>query len=505
MRLPDLLSRGHAGAIADCLFGDETDGVALVDPDGIVQRANRRFSQLSGATEGQLAWAALPAQIATAFSDALRSKRPETGTTTVTQASVRRVLRLACLPIPDYGGLLRVSDYTHEQDLEEQLCQSQRLQAIGELAGGIAHDFNNLLTAILGATDDLRTRSERSVDREDLTQIHKSAERGATLVRHLLAFSRQQTLQPRVVALNEEVRDTYGLLHRLLGAQVELTLDLEEPGRQVRIDPTQLSQVLMNLAVNARHAMPGGGRLSIITSHRLMLRSEPFGGELLPPGRYASLVVADTGGGIPPDILPRIFEPFFTTRRDSGGTGLGLSTVHGIIRQSGGYMAVESTLGQGTRFDILLPRHEEPLVWQAELPTPAPARPVRPPASRTLLLVDDEGAVRRLAERVLTRSGWNVVAAPSAEDALELVEGGGLGAALGCVVSDVMMPGMDGPALVGHLRQIWPSLPAVLMSGYVDAGLRESLTASDIRFLPKPFAMADLTRTLTDMLHEPAG
>ena len=259
----------------------------------------------------------------------------------------------------------------------------------------------------------------------------------------------------------------------------------------------------MNLAVNARNAMPDGGRLSITTGHRLMLRPEPFGGDLLPAGRYASLSVAYTGGGIPPDVFPRIFEPFFTPRRDSGGTGLGLSTVHGIVRQSGGYMAVESALGQGTRFDILLPRHEDPAIWQTD-PTPAPVQLIRRPVSRTLLLVDDEGAVRRLAERVLTRSGWNVVAAPSAEDALDLVDGGGLGEALGCVVSDVMMPGMDGPALVAQLRRIWPSLPAVLMSGYADAGLRDSLTASDIRFIPKPFAMSDLTRTLSDMLHEAA-
>ncbi len=505
MRLPDLLSRGvQASAIAECLFDDETDGVALLDTQGFVQRANQRFVQLSGAGEGQLAWTALPPQSATRLGDALRAHRPETVTTTVMRGNVRRVLRLACLAIPDHGALLRVSDYTHEQDLEEQLCQSQRLQAVGELAGGIAHDFNNLLTAILGATDDLRTRSDRPADRDDLTQIRQSAERGATLVRHLLAFSRQQTLQPRVVVLNDEIRQTYALLHRLIGARVELELQLEEPSRQVRIDPTQLSQVLMNLAVNARNAMPNGGRLLISTGHRLMLHPEPFGGELLPAGRYASLSVADTGMGIPPDVLPRIFEPFFTTRRDSDGNGLGLSTVHGIIKQSGGYMAVETTLGQGTRFDILLPRHEDQAVWQAAS-DPAPTRPARPPVSRTLLLVDDEGAVRRLAERVLIRSGWNVVAAPSAEDALELVEGGGLGEALGCVVSDVMMPGMDGPALVGRLRRIWPSLPAVLMSGYSDASLRESLTASDIRFIPKPFAMSDLTRTLSDMLHEPAG
>ena len=505
MRLPDLWARGvHVGAIAECLFGDETDGIALLDAEGRVERANARFGVLSGAQDAQLAWTALPIAVAGTLRTALRTARPATVTATVTQAGIRRVLRLALLPIPDHGGLLRVSDYTHEQDLEEQLCQSQRLQAVGELAGGIAHDFNNLLTAILGAADDLRTRSDRAADREDLVQIRESAERGATLVRHLLAFSRQQTLQPRVIKLNDAVRDTYGLLHRLLGSGVDLVLALEEPGRDVRIDPTQLAQVLMNLAVNARNAMAAGGRLTIASGHRLMLRPEAFGGDLVPAGRYASLSVADTGGGIPPDVLPRIFEPFFTTRREAGGTGLGLSTVHGIVRQSGGFMAVESTPGQGTRFDILLPRYEDPALWQPE-PAPAPAPVLRPPASRTLLLVDDEAAVRRLAERVLTRAGWNVVAAPSAEDALELLEGGELGPALGCVVSDVVMPGMHGPDLVGHLRRIWPGLPALLMSGYADASLRDSLTAADISFLHKPFAMAELTGALARLSRDEAA
>ena len=427
---------------------------------------------------------------------------------TIDHPGRRRVLRLSLLPITGHGALLRVSDQTHEQDLEDRLDQAQRLQAVGELAGGIAHDFNNLLTAILGAADDLKLRgaadgpqqrSSTAADQEDLAQIRQSAERGAALVRHLLAFSRRQTLQPRVLALNESVRATGGLLRRLLGAAVTLTLDLEEPGRQIRIDPTQLDQVLMNLAVNARNAMPEGGHLSITGGHRLVLRPEPFGGDLLPAGRYATLSVADTGKGIPPDVLPRIFEPFFTTRRDAGGTGLGLSTVHGIVRQSGGFMSVRSTQGIGTVFEILLPRYEDPAIWQPE-PVLEPAPPPRMPVSRTVLLVDDEAPVRRLAERVLTRAGWNVVAAPSSEDALDMVEAGDLGPALGCVVSDVTMPGMDGPALVRHLRQTWPSLPAVLMSGYADASLRKTLSESDIAFLPKPFAMTDLTRALAKLL-----
>ena len=486
-------------AIAETVFQDQTDGVAVLDAQGLVLRANPRFTTLTGATEGEAAWATLPKQ-AGVLQAKLRDGRQEQVTVSRTADGLRRSLRLSLLPVPPSGALLRVADITRECDMEEQLGQAQRLQAVGELAGGIAHDFNNLLTAIIGATEDLQTRAAgRADDSADLDMVRASADRGAALVRQLLAFSRQQTLQPRVLALNDAVRGTARLLERLLGAGVPLELALEEPGRQVKIDPTQLDQVLINLAVNARHAMPGGGRLRIATGHALKLSPESLGGETVPPGRYAWLSVEDTGSGIPPDVLPRIFEPFFTTRRDAGGTGLGLSTVHGIVRQSGGYMAVDSVQGKGTRFEILLPRHEESAIWQ---PAPAAVLPVARAAriSRTLLLVDDEAPVRRLAERVLLRAGWQVVAAACAEDALELVEAGGLRNALACVISDVVMPGLDGPALVRTLREGQAGLPAILMSGYADASLRRDLQAADIRFLPKPFGMGDLTGALRELL-----
>ena len=491
MKLPRLLTRA---AIADSIFQDETDGVALLDPDARIIRSNARFAELTGG-----GWATLP-KSAAALLTPLRAGQAAQVTLTIVAGGRRRVLRLALLPSAGAGALLRVVDQTRQQELEEQLGQSNRLQAVGELAGGIAHDFNNLLTAVLGATDDLRARAAgRPADAADLDVVRQSAERGAALVRHLLAFSRQQTLQPRVLSLNDAVGTTTALLARLLGAGVTLNVQLEEPGRQIRIDPTQLDQVLMNLAVNAGHAMPNGGTLTISTGHDLRLRAEKFGGETVPPGRYVRLSVQDTGGGIPPDVLPRIFEPFFTTKRDLGGTGLGLSTVHGIVRQSGGYMDVHSRPGEGTRFDILLPRYEDSALWQSPAGTDPAAAPVRAPVSRTLLLVEDEPAVRTLAERVLVRAGWQVVSAACAEDALDLLEAGDLGPALACVISDVVMPGMDGPALVRVLRHGSPGLPAVLVSGYADATLRQSLQAADIRFLPKPFAMADLTATLASI------
>jgi len=484
----------QAADIAEAVFQDEVDGVALLDAQGIVLRANARLRALLGPVQGALAWAELPAQAAGALAEALRTGRACAAAATLDQRGARHALRLALLPIHRGGGLLRVTSDTHEQAIEDQLGQAQRLQAVGELAGGIAHDFNNLLTAIIGTTDDMRARSGSDVDREDLAQIRASAERGAALVRQLLAFSRQQTLQPRVISLNDAIRNAALLLERLLGSGVTMALRLEEPERMVCIDPTQLDQVLVNLAVNASHAMPEGGKLTISSTPRLVLRPEKFGGDMLPPGRYACLSVSDTGQGIAPEVLPRIFEPFFTTRREKGGTGLGLSTVHGIVRQSGGYMSVESVLGAGTTFRILLPRHEDPALWRGG--TPAEAAPPAPLASggRTILLVDDEAPVRRLAEKALTREGWRVITANSAEDALETVARANPGHELACVVSDVVMPGMDGPALVRRLRQQWPGLPSILMSGYADAGLRQSLQAADIFFLAKPFGMNDLTR-----------
>ncbi len=479
--------------IAEAMFKDEQAGLALLDRQGVVRRANAALHTLLGTGAGEDAFAALPDQPAKTLSAALRMGHAASATASYDRPDAPRIL-LSLLPLPHGGGLLRVTDRTHEQAIEEQLGQSQRLQAVGELAGGIAHDFNNLLTAILGATDDIWSRSGSDLDREDLAQIRASSERGAALVRQLLAFSRQQTLQPRVIALNEAVRNAAKLLERLLGHGVALTLELEEPGRMVRIDPMQLDQVLMNLAVNAGHAMPEGGQLTIGASPRLVLRAEEFGGEMVPPGRYACLWVRDTGGGIPPDLLPRIFEPFFTTKRETGGSGLGLSTVHGIVRQSGGFMAVESTTGAGTLFRILLPRHEEPALWQGDPPS-SPILPLATAKGRLVLLVDDEAPVRRLAERALRRQGFEVIAAASAEDALDFLSQENTGLNLACVISDVVMPGLDGPALVRRLRETWPALPAILMSGYADAALRDSLQAADICFLAKPFSMAELTQT----------
>ncbi len=407
------------------------------------------------------------------------------------------------------GVLLTLRDVSTNMRLEEQLAHSQRLQAAGQLAGGIAHDFNNLLTAIIGAADAIADHGGLEEEaRIDLAQIRASAERGGALVRQLLAFGRRQTLQPRVLALNQVITDLAVLLRRLLGSRVRLDLDLEQPGCRVRADPTALDQVLVNLAVNARDAMPGGGTLTLrsghITLHRPLLR----GPESVPPGRYVMIEVQDTGVGIPAEALPHIFEPFFTTRRDQGGTGLGLATVHGIIRQSDGFLAVESEPGRGTRLRVYLPRwNADEMAIPAMPPTPPPPGPTQaPPGQGAILLVEDEPTVRRVAERALKRQGWQVLAAESAEAALDLLDAPDA-PAVAAIVTDLVMPGQDGTALVRAVRERLgaPSLPTILVSGYAAEELQREVAATlgegATQFLPKPYDMAELARRLRDLVN----
>jgi two-component system cell cycle sensor histidine kinase/response regulator CckA len=386
--------------------------------------------------------------------------------------------------------------------------QERRLRVVGQLAGGIAHDFNNLLTAILGAADAILGRTETPAETvADAQQIRRGVERGAALVRQLLAFSRQQTLQPRIVAVNAAIEDAARLLHRLLGEKITLALELEQPGRRVMVDPGQLDQVLVNLAVNARDAMVDGGTLTLASGHATLYRPRIAGPETIPPGRYVTITVADSGVGIAEADMPHIFEPFFTTKRApgtsgsggagqgatcQGGTGLGLPTVLGIVRQSGGFLEVASEVGVGTRMVVYLPRHAA-----AEADT-VPSRPAVAAApgggGRVALVVEDEAAVRLVLARALTRAGWRVLAAETAESALEMLHSSAESpeSQPSVVISDVVMPGMDGPALVRAVRRICPGIPAVVVSGYAEPVLRQDLASADIAFLAKPYATAEL-------------
>jgi two-component system cell cycle sensor histidine kinase/response regulator CckA len=409
------------------------------------------------------------------------------------------------------GAVVRLIDITRHRALEMQLAQTQKMQAVGQLAGGIAHDFNNLLTAIIAAADmGLERQGLDEATRADLVHVRRSAERGAALVRQLLAFGRKQTLQPRIISLNAAIEDVASLLRRLLGQRIAISLDLDQPGSLVRVDPVQFDQVIVNLAVNARDAMPQGGRLAIRTGAVILYRPLVRGQEVIPPGRYAMVEVSDTGVGIAPEHMGRLFEPFFTTKRDQGGTGLGLAMVYGIVRQTDGFIAVESARGEGTTFRIYLPRQEgtiqpdPPLEANAHRVAPPPRRPPAPaldpeegrspagsmPTRGTVLLVEDEEAVRRLTARGLELSGWRVLAAESGEAALALLAAQPEHPA--ALVSDVSMPGMDGPQLVRAVRALVPSLPVILVSGYAETEAIADLPGAPVQFLAKPFSIRDL-------------
>ncbi|TQF81298.1 response regulator [Elioraea sp. Yellowstone] len=436
------------------------------------------------------------------------------------------VAMVAFTPIVEPGGrvsgaVIRLTDITRHRVMETQLAQTQKMQAVGQLAGGIAHDFNNLLTAIIAATD-LCLAHDGLVEplQADLLHIRRSAERGAALVKQLLAFSRRQTLQPRVIRLADAIEDIAALLRRLLGQRVALELDLELPSHMIRVDPVQFDQVIVNLALNARDAMPQGGRLTIRTSNIVLYRPLVRGQEVIPPGRYAMVEVSDTGVGIAPDDLPRLFEPFFSTRKEAGGTGLGLATVYGIVRQTDGFISVESTLGEGATFRIYLPivaqEEVETRERAAERPPPAPAEPpdrappqpeaaAGPPPGRqrgTVLLVEDEDGVRRLSTRALESAGWRVLAAASGEAAMQMLEAEPGPPSV--LVSDVVMPGMDGTQVVRAVRARHPGLPVVLVSGYSESAALEGLPEEDLHFLPKPYTLRQLVARVEQLAAEAA-
>lgn len=373
---------------------------------------------------------------------------------------------LRLIPLVEAGGALLL--------LEPAVPNmAARLEILGRLAGGIAHDFNNLLSVVLGAAGALRPLTPGPQAAVELKAIEDAAQRGTALVRQLLAFARQQVMAPRVIDLNDSIRQLAVLLPRLLGSGIELALDLQEPARRIRVDSSQWDQVLLNLVVNARDAMGGKGRLRVATGRRLVLA-----GEALAPGRYATVEVTDDGPGIPPDVLPRIFEPFFTTRLEQGGTGLGLATVQGIIGQFGGQMEVESVPGQ-TVFRILLPRHDGPAEPDKAPAAPPLALPVGP-----ILLVDDEPSLLRVAKLCLQQAGFEVQTALDGEAALELLEAG-LRPCL--IASDVAMPGMDGLALARAARGLLPGVSILLLSGYSAAVIDSDLAGEGFRFLAKPY------------------
>ncbi|TQS73972.1 response regulator [Rhodobacteraceae bacterium] len=400
------------------------------------------------------------------------------------------------------AGLVAIlSDATKLKTLEAQFVQSQKMQAIGQLAGGVAHDFNNLLTAISGHCDLLMLRHAKGdPDFADLDQISQNANRAAALVGQLLAFSRKQTLKPQIVDLRDSLADLTHLLNRLVGEKIQLGLTHAPDLRRIKVDKRQLEQVVMNLVVNARDAMVNGGAIQIETEN--VEFSQDFKRERVsvPKGTYVSVKVIDEGTGIAADKLDKIFEPFFTTKRTGEGTGLGLSTAYGIIKQTGGYIFCDTVIGVGTSFTLLLPAYDDPV------PEPViPAHHSAAPAGgsqrlATVLLVEDEAPVRAFAARALTLRGYEVLEAENAEAALDTLQDPDLG--IDVFVTDVIMPGMDGPTWVMEALKTRPDTAVVFMSGYAEEVFHDG--APPIKgsiFLPKPFSLSELTAAVEKQLN----
>ena len=390
-----------------------------------------------------------------------------------------------------------LQDATALKTLEAQFVQSQKMQAIGQLAGGVAHDFNNLLTAISGHCDLLLLRHDREdSDYADLVQIHQNANRAASLVGQLLAFSRKQTLKPERLELQDVLSDLAHLLNRLVGERIRLQLMHSTGLGAIRADKRQLEQVLMNLVVNARDAMPMGGTIRIDTEALALTEELRRDRAVVPIGDYAVIRVSDTGIGIPEDRMQKIFEPFFTTKKAGEGTGLGLSTAYGIVKQSGGFIFVDSTPGEGSVFLLYFPIHDAP----AEAVAEPPKRIVMKQGEGVVLLVEDEAPVRAFASRALRMRGYTVLEAENAEEALKTLEDPGL--EVDIFVTDVVMPGMDGPSWVKQALESRPNVRVIFVSGYAEDYLSETQARiPNSVFLPKPFSLTDLTATVQGQLH----
>jgi two-component system, cell cycle sensor histidine kinase and response regulator CckA len=411
------------------------------------------------------------------------------------QVSLRRSVDLG------RPGILAVlTDATALKTLEAQFVQSQKMQAIGQLAGGIAHDFNNLLTAISGHCDLLLLRHDREDhDYADLVQIHQNSNRAASLVAQLLALSRKQTLKPEQIDLQEVLSDVTHLLNRLLGEKVKLRVAHAMGLGPIRADKRKLEQVLMNLVVNARDAMDQGGTIRIETEQMVLTESLVRDYAKVPAGHYAVIRVIDTGCGIPEDRLQKIFEPFFTTKRVGEGTGLGLSTAYGIVKQSGGFIFVDSILNKGSTFQLYFPIHE---AEGSDLPAPVtePRRMLMKQGEGVVLLVEDEAPVRAFASRALRMRGYTVLEAENAEQALRTLEDPTL--EVDIFVTDVVMPGRDGPSWVREALVARPDVRVIFVSGYAEDCLSEGQSRiPNSVFLPKPFSLNDLTATVQGQLH----
>ncbi len=411
------------------------------------------------------------------------------------------------------AAIVYMLETTERRTLENQINQSQKMDMVGQLAGGIAHDFNNVLSAIMMANDFLlNAHKPTDPSFQDIMQIKQNATRAATLVRQLLAFSRRQTLRPQVLDLGDALSDLTMLLRRLIGEKVKLDLVHGRDLWKVKVDVSQFEQVIVNLAVNARDAMPDGGKLTVKTANVSTAESAQLAFKGMPAGEYVRIDISDTGTGIPADIRDKIFEPFFSTKEVGKGTGLGLSTVYGIVKQTGGFVYVDSEEGKGTSFSIFLPRHhaeqERPEEVKAEAAQPHATNGAVPSQSKpradltgqgTILLVEDEEGLRSLNARGLRSRGYSVIEASNGIEAMEALEEKDGGVDL--VVSDVVMPEMDGPTLLKAMRGRNPNLKIIFVSGYAEDAFEKSLPENEqFAFLPKPFTLTQLVAAVKETM-----
>jgi signal transduction histidine kinase/CheY-like chemotaxis protein len=481
-------------------------GVAFCDASGVISEANDAFGQFFGgqALVGRPLADLVDGGDRSAVSGLIGGTQSQNGKRSVElRAPNERMAELFASPMAG-GAVLYLVDVSEQKALETKFAQSQKLQAVGQLAGGVAHDFNNLLTVIIGNSEFLLMRHQAGDPSfKEINEVHQNALRAATLVGQLLAFSRKQTMQPKVLALGDVVGELAQMLRRLLREGIDLKLENQPDLWPVHADEAQISNAIINLVVNARDAMPGGGAVAIRTANQTFAAPTALGTAIMPAGDYVRIEVADTGTGISKEHMGKIFDPFFTTKPVGQGTGLGLATVYGIVKQTGGFITVDSQIGQGTSFKIFLPRHR----IDANAPVlveQAPAAPRDVTGQDTILLVEDEEAVRSFAARALRMRGYHVLEAAGGEDALEIVRAGE--AKIDLLITDVVMPNMDGPTLVRHVKGLKPDMAVIFMSGYAEEAFRRNdEKAEDLHFLPKPFGLKQLAAKVKEVLSAQPG
>ncbi len=510
-RAEEALRRSEA--FYQAILQGSTDFWSVLDVDGRAKFVSRGAGAMVGWSEQELLsqepFAAIHAEDRDGLISTFQALRAEPGGTRCETYRFQhkdgpwRTLETVArnmLHDPDVQGMvINRRDVTEQRRLEGECRQSQKLESIGRLAGGIAHDFNNLLTVIMSCSETLKDDVAPGwpAQSELVNEIHAAGKRAAELTRQLLAFARKQVIAPVPLDLNAVVGGTEKLLRRVLGEDIELSLALEPAPWYVCCDPGQVEQVILNLAVNARDAMPGGGRLAIATSNVHIEPDQVDRFHVEQPGDYVMLVIRDTGTGMSPEVQAHVFEPFFTTKPRGAGTGLGLATVHGIIRQSGGQIHVTTKLGEGTAFQIYLPRTLDPP--RPCLP-PAPSRTMR--GSESILVVEDDAGVREVTVRLLSAAGYRVLVATSGRDALHM-DAGELGR-VRLLVTDVVMPGIDGPSIAKQLVQRFPGLRVLYVSGYTHDALAERhVLAAGLEFLHKPFTSLSLLTRVRAVLDAP--